>query len=61
MRVGIYVVPQCVFHTKRNKLPTSIANTQCLFHFPVDSTVAEMMASVNTVVSSFIKVSSFFM
>lgn len=49
------------FHTKRNKLTTSIANTHCLFDFTVDSTVAEKMKLVNIVVSSFIRLSSFFM
>jgi hypothetical protein len=61
MRVEIYVHFESVFRTKRGKLPASIANTHCLFDFPVDSTVAETMESVNIVVSSFIKLSSFFM
>jgi len=61
MRVEIYVRCEYVFRTKERKLPTSTANTPCLFDFPVDSTVAETMELVNIVVSSFIKLSSFFM
>lgn len=61
MRVEIYVHFECVSQTKILKLPTSIANTHCLFDFPVDSTVAETMELVNIVVSSFIKLSSLFM
>jgi len=40
MRVEIYVHCECGYRTKRRKLPTSTANTHCLFDFPVDSTAA---------------------